>query len=92
MLGDPPIDVVTLGVEGSDAGLGAPGVPGLDVVEVGPSGVASEAHEEGGRQAPGRVVVELRDTQGTQGRRSRAVGGVAYEGGHERATGVSSPL
>jgi hypothetical protein len=67
LLGDPAVDVVTLGGEGMDTGRGAPGVPGANVVEVGPAGVASEADKEGRCQAPGGVGVELWDAKGLGG-------------------------
>jgi len=61
LLCDPAVDVVALSVEGLNAGAAAPGVPGLDVVEVRPAGVTAEAHEEGRGEAPRRVGVELGD-------------------------------
>ena len=45
----------------------APSVPGADVAEVGPAGVAAKAHQEGGGEAPGRVGVKFRDAEGSLG-------------------------
>jgi len=39
------VDVMTLRFEGMDTDLGAPAIPGTDVVEVGPAGAASVTDE-----------------------------------------------
>ena len=45
----PAVDVVALSSERVDAGPSTPGVPGLDIAEVGPPGMTPESDEEGGR-------------------------------------------
>jgi len=52
------VDVMTLRFEGMDTDLGAPAVPGTDVVEVGPAGAASVTDEKRGRESPRRISVE----------------------------------
>lgn len=55
---------MALGIERRDARLRTLRVPGPYVVEVGATGVATEPHEERGRQPPGRVAVEFGYAEG----------------------------
>ena len=53
------VDVMTLRFEGMDTDLGAPAVPGTDVVEVGPAGAAPVTDEKRGRESSRRISGEF---------------------------------